>query len=321
MLILQDLIYVPEYAALYTRDGVCVDETAAIHLRPAPSIGASKLRRVKQSVCKHFPPKIDPPSAEAVFERPIVQIGHVAPHYGHFVVDGLARMWALSNFERQEHFYFTDNRKLSSFLSLPYVAEAFAALDFDPKKIARFEVNTLLKTVIIALPGINYSYNAYDALKHAPLRIAERLRKHGAPCDGQPIYISRTTPGSGRRKLNGEEQVEEAFRSAGYKIFHPERHTLSEQIEIFSVTRRIVGSIGSAFHSMLFEPDSFVGERFIFSPTLVNGRFLIVDGLKQDSHRTVYIRAIQDGLDASGRSTSDIDADLALSHARSLGLL
>ncbi len=75
---LEEILFVPRHACLYDLDGRRIDES--MHVREG-----GPLRRV--------PPTIDLPPQPARHESPVVWGGHLPKHFGHFLLESLARTW------------------------------------------------------------------------------------------------------------------------------------------------------------------------------------------------------------------------------------
>jgi len=71
-----------------------------------------------------------------------------------------------------------------------------------------------------------------------------RIAPNSAPRD---IYVSRTRTGWKGNHLF-EKEIERALAAAGYFIFHPEFHSLEEQIATYRSARRLIAVDGSALH-------------------------------------------------------------------------
>jgi hypothetical protein len=73
---------------------------------------------------------------------------------------------------------------------------------------------------------------------------AGRVKPHPDPAD---IYVSRTRDGA-RGGFLFEADIEAVMAAAGYRIFHPQQHSISVQIATYRSARRLVSIDGSALH-------------------------------------------------------------------------
>ncbi|MCR9274386.1 MULTISPECIES: FkbM family methyltransferase [Mameliella] len=90
--------------------------------------------------------------------------------------------------------------------------------------------------------------------------IALRFARDVAPEGPSRLYISRSRLGAGRGSLLGEAQLEARLAEEGYEIFHPQAHSLAEQVARYKAAKQIVAAEGSALHFLAFvaRPDQQV---------------------------------------------------------------
>lgn len=67
----------------------------------------------------------------------------------------------------------------------------------------------------------------------------------------EKIFIRRN---SGARKVVNESQIEKLLVEEGYAIVEPEKLTFSQQVQMFSNAKSVVGSSGAALANMIFMP-------------------------------------------------------------------
>lgn len=67
----------------------------------------------------------------------------------------------------------------------------------------------------------------------------------------EKIFIRRN---SGTRKVVNASEIENLLVTKGYKIVEPEKLTFSQQVQLFSHAKTVVGSSGAALANMLFLP-------------------------------------------------------------------
>lgn len=71
------------------------------------------------------------------------------------------------------------------------------------------------------------------------------------PRKGLRVWLSRSKIGSDNLVFTNEREMEELLSSRGWMIFHPEEHSMEEQLEVFASGEVVMGCIGSAFHTLL----------------------------------------------------------------------
>jgi capsular polysaccharide biosynthesis protein len=79
--------------------------------------------------------------------------------------------------------------------------------------------------------------------------IANRL---GAASGCPRLFVSRRD--APKRRLVNEAEIEALFSTKGFRIFHPEEHTIEEQVRAFAGASLVAGSVGSGLYSVAFSP-------------------------------------------------------------------
>ena len=82
--------------------------------------------------------------------------------------------------------------------------------------------------------------------------IRARIAKAIEPVGPEKLYISRARLGKHEKRVHEEDRVEELMRRAGYEIYHPEKHGITDQAARYMAAKTIVGGDGSAFHLVPF---------------------------------------------------------------------
>ncbi|MGB7261605.1 MAG: glycosyltransferase family 61 protein [Albidovulum sp.] len=179
--------------------------------------------------------------------------GHMRGHFGHFLVESTARLWALDALPGQ----------IDSVLYLPYrgaVAQTRRAMAGLEQFFRLLGVDVPVQTFGAAqdveelyVPELGFGWR--ERYAGSPLYrrfMRERLGRGIAPEGSADLYISRARLPSQRGGILGETVIEENLARQGYEIFHPEKHPLEVQIARYKAARRIVALDGSALHLAAF---------------------------------------------------------------------
>ena len=88
-------------------------------------------------------------------------------------------------------------------------------------------------------------------------------------------------------RLRGEEIIEARMAQAGAEIVHPQDLSLKDQIRLFARAKTVVGTVGSAFHTILFvrTPPRVIG---LTGTNLVNANYSLIDNVKATKPLYVY---------------------------------
>ncbi|MCF1708453.1 glycosyltransferase family 61 protein [Tabrizicola sp. J26] len=175
--------------------------------------------------------------------------GHFRGHFGHFLVESTARLWALDRLKGQ----------VDGILYLPFRARPrqtrqqirdyeafFRQLGVDvPIEVC----DGAMRADRLYVPELGFGWleryagsPAYRAL------MRERFAHDVAPDGPEKLYVSRSRLAVARGGVLGETVIEENLARQGFEIFHPEKHPFEVQIARYKAARQIVGLDGSALH-------------------------------------------------------------------------
>lgn len=175
--------------------------------------------------------------------------GHYRAHFGHFLVETTARLWALDHI----------GGTLDGILYLPYrgdhagVRKAMAVQQpiFDLLGIT-VPVQChpgVLRAEELFVPELGFGWlKMYSGSPAYRQFMCTRLSAAAEAEGGEKLYISRARLAAVRGGILGESVIEENLSRAGFEIFHPERHPLAVQIARYKAARTIVALDGSALH-------------------------------------------------------------------------
>lgn len=175
--------------------------------------------------------------------------GHFRGHFGHFLVESSARLWALDHIEGG----------VDGLIYLPYRGA------IEPVRRAIEGQAGFFKTLGIDLPVRSFAHiQRVERLFVPELGFGWNERYAGSPAyrafmqgrlgaaapaaGGEKLYVSRARLPAQRGGVLGETVIEENLARAGYEIFYPEKAPLSEQIAHYKAARQIVALDGSALH-------------------------------------------------------------------------
>lgn len=177
--------------------------------------------------------------------------GHYRGHFGHFLVEGLSRLWALDHIPLRPE-------------TLIYVAYGSA----KRQRLDKFDS-------FFQLLGVDAPIRAYDEVVEVEhLYVPELAFGWGNRFGGSPafrsfirnrlsgvvaeegttgdLYVSRSKLWGLMGQIIGEEVLEENLARLGYEIFHPQEHSIEVQLAKYKAARRIVALDGSALHLVPF---------------------------------------------------------------------
>ncbi|MGL6210411.1 MAG: glycosyltransferase family 61 protein [Paracoccaceae bacterium] len=188
-------------------------------------------------------PKLSPD--EPITDLPGTHLfaGHFRRHFGHFLVESTARLWALDHI-----------RPPDSILYLPYRGDTAGAethAGFFKLLGITTPIHlpaTALRVENLIVPELGFGWQARYAGSPAYRRFMQTRLQRVPPEGGENLYISRARLKAERGGVLAETAIEENLARAGFDIFHPERHPIEVQIARYRAARRIVALDGSALH-------------------------------------------------------------------------
>lgn len=174
--------------------------------------------------------------------------GYVFGHFGHFLIEGLARVWPVLNQEFKNKKYVFVVKKGTK--SLPgYALQMLNGLGIKSENIILIHKTTKFAGVYVPVQAAVISKYICPIMQDVFSKIAKNLAvKKSQTYD--KIYLSRSKMNDGR--LFGESAIENMFSKNGYKIIWPEKLPLSEQISLVSNCKVMAGAAGTALHLALF---------------------------------------------------------------------
>lgn len=194
----------------------------------------------------------DSPSAvEEVCPSPIVSTideemvwgGFLVRHYGHFLIEAVARLWPLLPGGEDEGRRVVFSNYSKAGFSREWL-EAFGLKTVSlPKRGA-----VLLPNVAVPEPAIRIGAWIAPELREVHLQARDGLPTANVG-EGGPVWLSRSRLGLERAPY--DEKLLEWILRDHLTILHPEELTLSRQIAVVEGSEGIAGVSGSAFHTLL----------------------------------------------------------------------
>lgn len=227
------------------RDAVVVpSRDGKLHKGVKAGVLAADGRLVRRSLLRrswgpfvHPPDRPDPQDVERD-DREVIFGGFLTYHFGHFLLESLSRLWATE-----------------AFAGCPIVwgnAKPFSAWQREIMDLLAVDNEHIFLDGPTAFARVHVPAPGYVIQK----RFADRHRDYlakvaaAAPIPSARTWLSRTRLGPELKRVSGEERLEARLAEAGWRIFHPERHSVREQLGALSSSGVVAGIEGSAFHSV-----------------------------------------------------------------------
>ncbi|MBV0891358.1 glycosyltransferase family 61 protein [Paracoccus sp. Z118] len=173
-------------------------------------------------------------------------------HFGHFLLESLSRMWALSQIEGEvDGIVFTPKfRRLNTAKVMKGFSPLMGALGIAvPTRSTTVPLR--VERLYVPRQGIGMGGLSLGTAKfreHVRQNAGKYIEAKGA----QRIYISRSKLPPMRGGLIGESILEELLAAEGYEMFHPQRHPAEEQIAQYKAAKDIIAVDCSPLHLVAY---------------------------------------------------------------------
>ncbi|CAL4869167.1 hypothetical protein MMA231_03458 (plasmid) [Asticcacaulis sp. MM231] len=300
--ILEDVFIIPGYDALYTVAGDRIYGTRRSFVPNDLQFAVRTLEKFNASYAAHAPEHVDIPKNYDIREDTTYYGGIAWTHYGHFIMDGMSRFWALDLFPSDMPIIYTDYRA-PNYIKQPYIGPVLRSLNIAERM---FSPNTpvLLKKVIVPTASIQNVHRIFNVHSKSHVQAAQAMLADNSPkFKGRKVYLSRSRLAPGLRHSEQEALLEQKLSAKGFSIVYPETLSLQKQVDIFNHADVIAGTCGSAFHTSLFTQNHFTGKIIILSWEKINFRYLMVNSIKKYS--ITYINSCKiEGVHENSRISS-----------------
>jgi capsular polysaccharide biosynthesis protein len=167
--------------------------------------------------------------------------GTLFEHFGHFILESLARAWWLRASPGIPVLWHGQGRPQH-----PNFAAAFDLLGLGWPHQGPLRDAVTVEELVVPAPG------ARMGLWVAP-RQAQALGAHaGGPLrPGRRVWLSRSRLPPDRGWVAGEAALQERLARAGWDVVHPEVLPLRAQLDALAGAEEVAGFMGSAFHVLL----------------------------------------------------------------------
>ncbi|WP_019831274.1 glycosyltransferase family 61 protein [Sphingomonas sp. PR090111-T3T-6A] len=183
-----------------------------------------------------------------------VFLGVLTGHYGHFITNSLARVWAVSRFDRATtKFVLLNHGPLSMPLAISWLREILGAFGLDETNLLNFARPTRFREIVVPAPAFEEGGFVHAVFGAACGRAGQMLTR-GRRNDGPPVFLTKQCLASGVSKVTNEAEMCEHLSAAGVQIVAPETLSVSEQIRLFADRDAVLGMAGSAMHTAVFAP-------------------------------------------------------------------
>ena len=175
-------------------------------------------------------------------------------HFGHFLVESTARLWAL------EHL----NEEIDGILFVPKrPRNGDEVNDFQRMLVGCMGTDAPLacagapeRVERLIVPGQGFGLGPMiTGTEEFRAAFAKRFGQDIKADGPEKLYISRSLLPAGRGNLIGEAELEAKLTDEGYTIYHPEKHDIRHQIATYKAAKKVIAAEGSALHMLAMVAD------------------------------------------------------------------
>lgn len=237
-------------------------------------------------------------------------IGHIFPHYGHFLLESLARLWPLKLL-KLDNFKFVAHIEGGNY-ALPFIQQFFSLLGISEQNLICVDSPKQFEQLLV--PTASYALGVYNTpfqdstwqLISSQIRVNTNF--------GSKVYFSRLRFNQSKPKTKrflNEEEIERLFEDNGFQVIYPETLSVEQQISAAKNAGIVAGCIGSAMYNAAFMKEN--GKVFIIAPD----NFCFPDDLLISHYRKnhVFYLFVQ-GNHLEGESTRKQNISVDIKHLK-----
>ena len=173
-------------------------------------------------------------------------------HFGHGLIFGLSRLWALDHVAVDGIVFLARGAPMQTRAGCGRHISALMNLLGIELPVVTVGLPEEVERLVVPPQGIGTDPELFPGLPAFRDFIRRRLGPPAGQRGTRDIHVSRTGLGRGKAGWLHEDRLEAYLRAEGYETFHPQVHSLSEQVETYASARRLIGIDGSALHLAAF---------------------------------------------------------------------
>lgn len=202
-----------------------------------------------------------PEAPIAQFHGTAIYGGLAMHHVGHFLLEGLSRLWCLKRFPELPIIWHWIDLPIPHPDDRGWQKELIGLLGLAQHRHIFLRQPLRVERLLLPSPGF-LSGQFIHALQAAALGCVTGPET----VSGKRVWLSRSALPHQFGRVTGEDQVEALLSAQGWTIIHPERESMRRSAEFFREGELVSGFIGSAFHTLLLHSSPGARLRPIMRP-------------------------------------------------------
>ncbi len=192
-----------------------------------------------------FPPDIT--STSRSDGREVIYVGHLPPHFGHFILEGLSRLWFAAQHPELPIVWACRSEEPATGYTR-WQRQLLEVLGVENEPIFLAEPWRFAK---VHVPEAGYRIKDYFSEQLARFLAVYPARQREP---GAKIWLSRAGVGSEHGSVYAT-RLDEQLAEHGWGVIHPERLPISKQLELLATASRVAAEEGSALHLVVLLAD------------------------------------------------------------------
>lgn len=229
----RDLLVLPHVRAAFERDGAIVEES----LRHWANIRPPNDR---------IPDRIPVDNIVRTCDEPALWAAGLVPHYGHFLTEGVSRLWPVLPGGSLEGLSVVQTTADPRSYSSPFVADWTAAFGLNRMSVSDAGATRFTRMYV---PEPAWWLNSYIAPEIRDIHLHARQGLDVSPGSSDVLWLSRA--GLRPNRLTYDEVLLEWLLAEHVTSIHPQQLSLADQVGAVEGSRVVAGIVGSAFHTLL----------------------------------------------------------------------
>ena len=203
----------------------------------------------------------------------VVYCGYLVPHWGHFLVEAVTRLWYFQkNDSSIDKYVFFIEENAERTISGNY--REFLELLGVWNKLEIINAPTKYKEVIVPERGFKMGQYWSDEFKSIYSAVADAALTNNTSHIqySKKVFMSRSQLKAFSYKEFNMDVLDDFFQKNGYKVVFPEKESLSDLIRILCNAETVATLSGSIQHNLLFAGDTL--EQIVLEKTAVTVDFV-----------------------------------------------
>ena len=170
--------------------------------------------------------------------------GYLFPHYGHFLLESLSRLWFIKK-----------NPDVPILWLGVHNQGEFNAMQLELFDLLGVRNPMHIVTEQTSVGELLVPHDGYVIHTRYTKAQTEALKVRGAckPKAGKKVWLSRTKLDKGI--VFNEPEFERLLERDGWTLYHPQEHSIREQVDMLADAEHIAGIEGSALHTLVLIPE------------------------------------------------------------------